>query len=281
MRVLVTGSEGFVGRNLCAVLPNVVCWDAKLDDTIDTLPSKMARVDAVVHLAANADVRYGWDHPERDLSANTMLTAEILGMMKQAGVRRLIFASSSSVYGDAPMPTPETYSGQQTSLYGASKLAGEALIGAYAYAGHIDATIFRFTSMLGAYYRHGLVADFVKHMQEWPHGKVPLQVLGGGDVPRTRMHVLDAVQAIEQALVLFDKSYEVYNVSRPDTITSREVAELVRTQMQWPGEIEAVESSWKGDHPILLDASKLRETGWVPRVSIEASIIDTVDWLTR
>lgn len=271
--IAVTGGGGFLGTNLIAGLLEsghaVRCIEE--GDDLD-----FSACDTVVHLAANADVRHGWSHPMRDLERNTIVTVHVLEAMRRQGVRRLLFASSSSVYGNAPIPTPETYSGQQTSLYGASKLAGEGLIGAYAEAGHISATILRLTSMLGPHYRHGLVANFVREIEK----EGSLTVLGGGSVARTRMDVSDGVAAFLLRLHE-DPGYEVLNVSRPDTITSLEVAMTVADCMGVNPKITIVGESWVGDHPILLDATKIRELGWEPRYTIPEGIQRTVEWLTR
>lgn len=265
--IAVVGGGGFVGRNLVEALPACRVIEAGQDLDFDGC-------DTVIHLAANADVRHGWNHPYRDLVDNTQFTNILLEAMRQQGVRRLLFASSSSVYGDAPTPTPETYSGQQTSLYGASKLACEGLIGAYAAAGHISATILRLTSMLGPYYKHGLVADFVNQLQTT--GTV--KVLGNGSVARTRCHVSDGVEAFLSRLDA-DPGYEVFNVGTDETITSLEVASYVFEHMGYDAHLTVIGESWVGDHPILLDCSKLRATGWAPKYSIEDGIKDTVQWL--
>lgn len=275
MKILVTGSEGFVGTNLCEALGDhdIVQWDEKLTQP-RPLYDLLRGCDAVIHLAANADVRDGWKHPRRDLDS-TIDTALLLGYMHELGVRRLLYASSSAVYGDAPIPTRETWSGQQTSLYGASKLACEGLIGAYASAGHISATILRLTSMLGPHYRHGLIADFASQMAT----SEMLTVLGGGSVPRTRMDVTDGVAAFLHRLPE-DPGYEVFNVGTDETITSLEVARQVAALLDWPGQITTTPQSWQGDHPILLDCTRLRATGWAPRYTITEGIRRTVEWLT-
>lgn len=280
MKLFVTGSEGFLGTNLCRALGahELVRWDKKFGHTLDldvSLLTALDRCDAVIHLAANADVRDGWSQPRRDLRDNTNATSNLLEAMRQTHVERLLFASSSAIYGDAPVPTRETWFGQQTSLYGASKLACEGLIGAYAAAGHISATIFRLTSMLGPHYRHGLVADFVETLLA---GK-ELQVLGGGSVARTRMDVSDGVAAFVRRLPE-DPGYEVFNVGTSETITSLEVARQVADHMGVDAEISVVGESWVGDHPILLDCAQLRKTGWSPQFTIAQGIARTVDWLT-
>lgn len=265
--IAVVGGGGFVGRNLVEALPPCRVIEAGGYLNFDGC-------DTVIHLAANADVRHGWNHPYRDLVDNTQFTNILLEAMRQQGVKRLLFASSSAVYGDAPTPTPETYSGQQTSLYGASKLACEGLIGAYAAAGHISATVLRLTSMLGPYYKHGLVADFVKQLDETG----TISILGGGRVQRTRCHVSDGVEAFLSRLDA-DPGYEVFNVGTDETISSFDVARWVARFKGASCTFRTVEESWVGDHPILLDCSKLRATGWAPKYSIEDGIRDTVQWL--
>lgn len=266
--IAVTGGAGFVGTNLCEALTDYRCVED--GDDLD-----FTGCDTVVHLAANADVRFGWDDPYRDLNS-TKLTLDVLEAMRTQQVRRIIYASSSSVYGNAPIPTPETHSGKQTSLYGASKLACEGLIGAYHEAGHVEATIFRFTSMLGPHYRHGLIVDFLDQLDK----SGTISVLGGGLVPRTRMHVADAVQAVREAIGR-DFWFDVFNVSRPDMVTSLDVAQQVVDLYMPDATITTVEGSWRGDHPILLDATALRDTGWEPKWTIADAIEDTVDWLRQ
>ena len=253
----------------------VICVDPKLDGSMN-YPLAVPGCDAVIHLAANADVRDGWSNPTRDLTHNTVHTGLLLEYMRQAGVRRLLFASSSAIYGDAPTPTLESHSGQQTSLYGASKLACEGLIGAYAAAGHISASIFRLTSMLGPHYRHGLIKDFYDQITQTN----TLTVLGGGGVPRTRMDVTDGVSAFLSRLP-HNPDYEVFNVGTYETVTSLEVAQQVATLLDYSGDINIVGESWVGDHPILLSTAKLRMTGWETKYTIAEGITRTVEWLTR
>src|SRR5689334_13210129 len=187
----VTGAAGFIGSNLVDRLladgVTVTGWDnfstgqeRFLDgarkhprfklvqgDNLDSaaLRAAMKGVEFVFHLAANADVRDGWKHPEKDLQQNTIATFNVLEAMRANGVKRIGFSSTGSVYGEALVtperPTPEHDAFPiQTSLYGASKTAGEGLIAAYAEGGQLaEAYIFRFVSILGERYTHGHVFD--------------------------------------------------------------------------------------------------------------------------
>src|SRR5262249_8059852 len=177
VRVVVTGGAGFIGSNLCDALLSAGHGVTAIDNFStgrrqfvaaacalpefelveldlmegDRLADVVAGSDAVIHLAANADVRYGWQWPRRDLEQNLLCTHNVLEAMRRSGVRRILFASTGSVYGEAAiMPTPEDCPFPlQTSLYGAPKLAAEGYIHAYTNGAGFSATIFRFESILG------------------------------------------------------------------------------------------------------------------------------------
>lgn len=285
MRVLVTGSEGFIGQNLCARLEangiDVTRWDVALNaEAMDlTKPQglryALTACDAVVHLAANADVRGGWSHPDKDLRVNVLGTVNLLAAMHATGCKRLVFASSAAVYGDAPLPTRESWSAQATSLYGASKVAAEQFIGAYAHAGHISADVLRFVALLGPGYAHGHVVDFTRQLRADPR---QLAILGDGKTARSYVDVEDACAAI--LTVLADEpGFEVWNVGTPETITATESARLISEHLGVDPEVTVTGESWHGDHPILLDCSKLERVGWEPRYTIEESLARTVEFL--
>ena len=136
----------------------------------ERLRAAMAGCDVVFHLAANADVRHGLEHPERDLRQNTIATFTVLEAMRAEGVRRIVFSSTGSVYGEPEVfPTPEDCPfPRQTSLYGASKLAGEGLIQAYCEGYGFSGVIFRFVSIMGERYTHGHLFDFLRALREDP-----------------------------------------------------------------------------------------------------------------
>ena len=172
------------------------------------LTEAMAGCEFVYHLAANADVRFGTQHPEKDLQQNTIATFNVLESMRHNGIRRLVFASTGSIYGEAEVfPTPEhTPFPVQTSLYGASKLAGEGLISAYCEGFDFQSWIFRFVSVLGERYTHGHVLDFYRSLLANPEH---LQVLGDGRQKKSYMYVQDCIDAM---LLAVDKSRERVNI---------------------------------------------------------------------
>src|SRR5688500_6545319 len=151
--------------------------------------------DAVFHLAANADVRFGTNHPRRDLEQNTIATYDVLEAMRRAGVKRIGFSSTGSVYGEPQVhPTPEDAPFPiQTSLYGASKLAGEGLIQAYCAGYGFQGYIFRFVSILGERYSHGHVFDFFRQLSEHPDH---IKVLGNGQQRKSYLYIQDCVEAM-------------------------------------------------------------------------------------
>src|SRR6202050_151394 len=160
-----------------------------------TLAQAMCGADLVIHFAANADVRFGTDHPRKDLDQNTIATWNVLEAMREAACKRIVFSSTGSIYGEPEIfPTPERCPFPiQTSLYGASKLAAEGLIQAYCEGFGIQGYIFRFVSILGPRYTHGHIIDFYKQLMDHPS---LLKVLGDGKQRKSYLHVDDCVRAI-------------------------------------------------------------------------------------
>src|SRR5258708_17451975 len=226
-RAFVTGAAGFIGSSICDRLLRedweVIGWDnfstgqsefidsAKQDPrfrlvTGDNLELKhlteaMAGSNVVFHLAANADVRFGLEHPRRDLDQNTLATFNVLEAMRANGIKKIAFSSTGSVYGEATViPTPEDAPFPiQTSLYAASKLAGESLISAYCEGFGIEGYIFRFVSILGERYTHGHVLDFYKQLVAHPDH---LKVLGNGAHRKSYLYVCDCIDAMLHVLRL-------------------------------------------------------------------------------
>jgi UDP-glucose 4-epimerase len=225
MRYFVTGCAGFIGSTLTDKLlqagHDVVGYDnfstgqrKFLEPAMrsphfhlfendllerDALTVAMKNCDAVFHFAANADVRFGTDHPHKDLEQNAIATFHVLEAMRANAIKRIAFASTSAVYGDTvKIPTPEDAPFPvQTSLYGASKLAAESLIQAYCEGFDFQGYIFRFVSLLGERYTHGHVFDFYKQLQANPQ---VLTVLGDGKQRKSYLHVQDCIDAVFLAL---------------------------------------------------------------------------------
>jgi UDP-glucose 4-epimerase len=240
--------------------------------------------DWVFHLQANADVRHGLEHPRRDLEQNTIATSTVLEAMRAAGVTRIAFASTGSVYGEPDVfPTPEDAPFPvQTSLYAASKLAGEGLIGAYAHGFGFTGLIFRFVSVLGERYTHGHVYDFFSALR---HDSTRLRVLGDGTQEKSYLYVQDCVSAVLTAVAAHDDDAGVtcvYNLGTDETVVVDRSIAVITSHLGVSPSLEYTGGArgWPGDSPLIhLDCSRIRALGWVPTLTIEQSIIRTLDWL--
>jgi UDP-glucose 4-epimerase len=307
LRVVVTGGAGFIGSNLTdallaaghsvRVLDNLstgsplflehagesqrfemVACDLLADEK--RLPKLIEDADAVIHLAANADVRFGWADPKRDLLQNTVVTHNVLEAMRVTGVRRIVFSSTGSAYGEpSVIPTPEDSPFPlQTSLYGASKAAAEGLISAYAEGSGFHATILRFVSILGPRYTHGHVVDFTRQLVADP---TRLAVLGDGTQRKSYLHVADCCNAILSLLGAADKC-EVYNLGVDGFCTVNDSISWICARLGVQPKIQygGGDRGWVGDNPFTyLDTRKIRETGWLPARTIRQAVEETVAYL--
>ncbi len=309
-RILITGGSGFIGSNVADALladgHEVVAYDnlstgrrefleSALEnpsfrlvegDILDggRLREALEGVDAVIHLAANADVRFGLEHPDRDLQQNTIGTFTVLEAMRGAGVTRILFSSTGSIYGEPEVfPTPEDCPfPQQTSLYGASKLAGEGLIQAYCEGYGFSGVITRFVSIMGERYTHGHLFDFVRALREDP---TRLTVLGNGKQRKSYLYIGDCVRAVTGLLDRHrDGGCHAYNLGTDEvTVVDRSV-EAICHHMAISPEITHTggERGWVGDSPLIhLDCAKLRQTGWAPELTIEQAVQRTLAWFDQ
>jgi UDP-glucose 4-epimerase len=313
-RAFVTGASGFIASNLVdQLLANgieVVAYDnlstgqreflepAALSPlfrfiqgdilNVELLTPSMRGADIVFHFAANADLRFGPDHPDRDLQQNTIGTFNVLEAMRKNGISRIAFSSTSAVYGEpAVVPTPEDCPFPiQTSLYGTSKLAGEGLITAYCEAFQFEGTIFRFASVLGKRYTHGHVFDFYKQLLAHPSS---LKVLGNGRQKKSYMDITDCVAAILVAVNSGAASRakhraEVFNLGTPAYCEVLDSIRWISEAMGAKPEITFTggDRGWVGDNPFLfLSVEKIMKLGWKPRFDIETSVKRTVQWLSE
>jgi UDP-glucose 4-epimerase len=307
VKCLVTGGAGFIGSSLIdrllALGEEVVCFD-NLDtgliqflsvarenkrftlvtgDTLDmtALRGAMSGCDIVFHLAANADVRFGSQHPRKDLEQNTIATYNVLSCMKDAGVKRIAFSSTGSVYGEATViPTPEDAPFPvQTSLYGASKLACEGLIAAFCEAYDFQSWIFRFVSILGERYTHGHVFDFYRQLSE-DSGK--LAVLGDGTQKKSYLYIQDCIDAILLAIRKAQGKVSIFNLGTNEYVELKDSIRVITEELGVKPALSFAGGSrgWIGDNPfILLACSRIRALGWAPKFSIKEGIIRTVRFL--
>ncbi len=304
----VTGAAGFIGSHLVDFLlakgNKVIGYDNfstgcekfishhqdnphfKLiqGDVLDfkVLVQSMEGSDFVFHLSANADVRFGTQHPRKDLDQNTIATYNVLEAMRENKIHEIAFSSTGSVYGEATaFPTPEDAPFPcQTSLYGASKLAGEGLISAYCEGFGMKGYIFRFVSILGERYTHGHVYDFVKSLKQNPNH---IYILGNGKQKKSYLYIKDCLDAIFCAINFnSNKKLDIYNLGTNEYC-------MVDDSLNWICEYLNInplreyaggERGWIGDNPfIFLDTTKIKNLRWKPKLSIRDSVIKTVKWI--
>jgi UDP-glucose 4-epimerase len=273
-----TGQEEFIAGALENPCYRLVRGDL-LD--LDALKAAMAGADLVFHLAANADVRFGTEHPRRDLEQNTIATWNVLEAMRANGVRRIGFSSTGSVYGEAAtIPTPEDCSFPvQTSLYGASKLAAEGLIEAYSEGFGMQAYIFRFVSIMGERYTHGHVLDFYKQLLEHPG---ELRVLGNGEQRKSYLYVQDCIDAILLAAEKASAPVSIFNLGTDEYCQVNQSIGWISEHLGLNPKLDYTggDRGWIGDNPfIFLDCARIRALGWKPRLTIQQAVIRTVEFL--
>jgi UDP-glucose 4-epimerase len=307
MKFFVTGAAGFIGSNLVDRLlqdgHEVVGFDnfstGQIEflkgasrcnrfrlvkgDALDlpALTKAVRSADLVFHLTANADVRFGIEHPHKDLEQNTIATYNVLEAMRANGVKRIVFSSTGSVYGEAQVfPTPEDAPFPvQTSLYGASKLAGEGLIQAYCEGYGFQGYIFRFVSILGERYSHGHVFDFYEKLLENPE---ELLILGNGHQRKSYLYVQDCIDAMLTAIEKVQEKVNIYNLGTEEYCEVNDSVDWICKHLGVnPRRIySGGERGWIGDSPfIFLDTTKIRALGWKPKLTIKEGVVRTLEYL--
>ena len=309
MKILVTGGAGFIGRNLVGKLiregHDIVIIDnfstgnkANLEEFLNDInlieadlksPEQYAEylseIDFVFHLAANADVRDGFLHPQKDIEENIIATSIFMQQLVKNNINNIIFSSTAAALGEPNnFPTPEqTPFPNQTSLYGMSKAACEGILSSYAGKFDLNVGVFRFVSVVGPWYSHGHVFDFYKKLKSDP---TRLEILGDGEQRKSYLHIDDIISGLlcvmADILIRDSPSYEVYHIGNTDYCTIKQSASWICEELdvcpnyEFTGGIRG----WVGDSPfVFLDTTKLSNLGWVQEHSLESSIKATAQWL--
>lgn len=301
-RVIVTGGAGFIGANIVLSLLDkgfeVHVFDNLSTGNIKNLPIKKIhfyeldckknykvwpKIKAVkiYHFAANADVRGGLSDHNIDFNENLLVTKNVCDYAVANGIRNFIFASSATVYGEPLVfPTTEKISSNQTSLYGASKIACEAFIEAYSNYGYFKSTIFRFVSWIGIGYSHGVIYDFVEKILK---DSSVLEILGDGKQIKSYLDVKDGVEGVIEISEKQSENTSIFNLGHDETMNVKNLADIVCNEMGFEKihyKFQGGKRGWVGDSPLVhLDTSKAKSYGWSPTLSIEDSIRKTVQYL--
>ena len=302
MKVLITGGAGFIGSNfvdrLMAAGHEVCVFDNlssgsrehvrhHLDDgkfrfvqadvlDLPALKEAMASgVDLVIHTCSNPDIAKGMTQPDLDLHQGIVATFNVLEAMRLTGVKKIIFLSGSGVYGDVGETfTDENFSPLlPISMYGASKLAAEALISALCHMFDMQGWIFRLANIVGHRQTHGVIFDFVRKLLRNPR---ELDILGDGTQSKSYLHVSDVIDGILFVFGKTENRINIYNVSTNDFATVTEIADIVVREMKLAGvayRYTGCDRGWKGDVPVVrIDTTKINRLGWKPRHSTAQAV---------
>lgn len=307
MKILITGGAGFIGSHLVNALSKdneVIVVDNLSTSTtkyiqplIDGGKIKFIKhdlsiykddlfegVDIVYHYAACPDVRLSAEKTKLIYDDNVLATFNVLEAMRKKDVKKIVFASTSTVYGMAKqIPTPENYSFHPISNYAASKIMGEAFIQSYAATYGFDYTILRYANIFGPRSNHGVVWDFYHKLKANPK---ELLILGNGLQNKSYLYIDDAISATLLAANQRDSFDRIFNIGSENQITVNEIAKIVADEMElnpkfkYTNNNEFPVGGWKGDVPnFLLDVAKIKELCWAPKTSTEDGIRKYVRWI--
>ena len=302
-KCMVTGGLGFIGPHLVRRLlkegKDVLVLDKSKDASplrkelndkrlrcintdllTDNIDKHFKGIDEVYHLAANSDVRKGVENTKIDFDENVVVTYKVLEACRKAQVKAFIFTSSSVVYGRAEkIPTPEDYGPLfPISMYGGSKLAGEALVSTYASLYNMKATILRFANVIGSGDKpHGVIFDFIRKLRK---NKQELEILGDGKQNKSYIYIDDCIEGIIHAKKSQKKQIDAFNFGSKDQLDVTSLAKIVVRNMG----LETVNfkytggsGGWKGDvTDMMLSIKKLEKKGWKPKYNSRDAVDRTV-----
>ena len=280
-----SGREEHLAPNAADRRLRIVRGDAA---DLEHLVDSMGGSETVIHLASNPDIARAVTEPSIDFDAGTLLTHHVVEAMRRSGARHILYASGSGVYGDLGEVEADEDHGPlcPVSTYGASKLAGEALISAYCHMFGLTGCVFRFGNVVGPRQTHGVGYDFVRRLGQEPDR---LSILGDGKQSKSYVHVSDVVEAVLLASEAAPRPLATYNVATGDYITVAEIADLaVKAVGLDPGrtdfEFAGGDRGWSGDVPVVrLSTDRIRTLGWSNAMStaqaMEASLAAMVEEL--
>lgn len=302
--ILVTGGAGFIGSYLVDCLMktgnNITVFDNLSSGKIEFIKKHLGNpdfklikgdlldikeietacgdIDFVFHVAANPDVKLGASDTKVHFDQNILATYNLLEAMRKNKVKKIAFTSTSTIYGEAQiMPTPENYGPLiPISLYGASKLACEALITSYSHTFEIQCWIFRFANIVGPRSTHGIIVDFINKLRE---NSTQLEILGDGKQEKSYLHIAECVDAILFAIEKSQDNVNIFNIGSEDTISATRIGEKIVEEMGLSG-VKFIYTGgnrgWKGDVPKMrLGIEKLKSFGWNPVYTSERSVKET------
>lgn len=306
MHALITGGAGFIGSHLCETLSRLG-WSITIFDNFSsgskrniqqllnenpetvhlyegdcTTPKSVKKslkdADTVFHFAANPEVRLELCNSATCFKQNVCATHVLLEEIKNSRVHSIVFASTSTVYGEAKViPTPEDYSPlEPISVYGASKLASEALITAYAHSFNKNAVILRLANIVGPRSQHGVIHDFISKIKSNPY---ELEILGDGTQRKSYLYIDDCIEAILVILRNQNRRVEVLNIGSEDLVDVEKIAHIAAEEMgaeeikfRYIGGVEGGRG-WIGDvKTMLLNVSRLEKLGWRPKLNSEEAV---------
>lgn len=308
-RILVTGGCGFIGSNIVRRLVTEGYHTIVIDDlssgkkeyisdclkkencefiegsitNLSFMEKKMKKIDAVIHEAANPDVRSSIDNLYKDFDVNVQGTINVLQAMVKNNVPKIIFASSGgTVYGETDvLPTPESEPFAPISHYGASKASCEQYISSFSSLYDIDAISFRLGNIFGPPSNKGVMYDFFWKLKKNPS---ELKILGNGLQVKSYLHVDDCVDVNMQALLTSISGHQAFNIASVETLTVNEIAETIIEAMTLSN-VKFIytggERGWAGDvKKSVVDVTKAeRMLSWKSKIKIHDGIHKYIKWL--
>ena len=300
MKYFVTGGAGFIGSHLVDKLVNmntITVYDnlssgkrefiephLNRDSVqfinadllkLDALKKAMKDHDVVFHMAANPETRVGIEDTDLDLKQGVIATYNVLEAMRINGIKKIVFASSSTVYGETPIrPIPEEYGPlQPISLYGASKLACEGLVTAFCHLFNMQAWIFRFANVVGARATHGVIFDFVNKLKQ---NSKQLEILGDGTQEKPYIHINDCVEGILYGFQHSNDQVNIFNLGCSSTTKVSTIAQMLAKEMGLDDikfKYTGGSRGWPGDVPqVRFDTSQMESLGWKPKYTSDEAV---------